>query len=240
MLELTVSRRSNLSSPEVVPVPSYGGLAALRPIKGRRCQALDTRTGRVINTCPTLRYGQLLRRGLPSPAVVQVPYFRREMDGFGALDATVGTRELQEMLRKLGFCEAGAIDGLWGPNTNGALVAFTDQRRAGVAMIAFQAGVDWEAPFRASTVRIDSRLLRKLRLDSAGLTDECAMIPNREPRPRTPTPQLDPESTGYEADSGSIWSNPWLWAGVAAVAAVGFYAYKRMDDGDMMMSPPRL
>ncbi|HMO94945.1 MAG TPA: hypothetical protein PKD27_02425, partial [Tepidiformaceae bacterium] len=33
----------------------------------------------------------------------------RELLGFGALDATVSTRELQTMLRKIGFCSTGAV-----------------------------------------------------------------------------------------------------------------------------------
>jgi len=163
----------------------------------------------------------------------------RELLGFGALDATVGTRELQTMLRKIGFCQTGPADNLWGPNTAGALAAFAAREaasRPGAA--AYVAGVDWMAENRATTVRLDSGLLGKLRFQSAGQTDECASGGGGGGGggPMVPLPDYDADG----ADTGSIFRNPWLWAGIAAVVGVGYYAYTKMDDDRMMMSPPRL
>lgn len=164
----------------------------------------------------------------------------RELLGFGGLDAQVSTRQLQTMLRKLGFCQTGRVDNRWGPNTAGALAAFAAREaasRPGAA--AYVAGVDWSATNGSGTVRLDSGLLGKLTFQSAGRTDGCAPMQPIPGGGGGAEPDIDPGV--YEEDGGSIFTSPWFWVGLAVIGGVGYYAYTQMDGGDsMLMMPPRL
>lgn len=165
----------------------------------------------------------------------------RELMGFGDLDASVATSEVQGLLRKAGYCDVGPVDNRWGPNTEGALREFAEDqaaRRAGAAL--YVAAEDWSAERRSGTVRLDSGLLGKLRFAAAGETDECPMVPVSPP---TREPALEPmpgEDEGVMR--ASVFASPMLWLGIAAAAGVAYYAYTQYEGGsdDMMMMPPRL
>ncbi len=162
----------------------------------------------------------------------------REMMGFGALDSTVSTRELQTLLRQAGYCQTGAVDNLWGRNTAGAMIDFVEDLVVREGSRAYGAATDWAASNRSNTVRIDSGLLGKLRFAAAGNTDSCPSRGTRTPRPDTGVPDMEDE---FMEETPGVLSNPMLWLGVAAVAAVGIYAYTQSGrQDDMMMMPPRL
>lgn len=163
----------------------------------------------------------------------------REMMGFGALDSRVSTADLQRLLRRAGYCDAGVVDNLWGPNTQSALERYMAEgvrRTPGGDQIYTSS--DYSASRRASSVQIDSGLLAKLRNSAAGMTDDCPMQPIRtSQRTAPPPPEEEPY---YEAQTASVFSNPLLWLGIAAAVGVGYYAYTQRGSDDMMMNPPRL
>jgi N-acetylmuramoyl-L-alanine amidase len=83
--------------------------------------------------------------------------------------ASVEVRDAQQRLRTLGFYE-GAIDGLWGPETQSAVERF--QRQQGLE----------------ATARLDNATARALRADSAQSRAPAAGVQSRAPAAQAATP----------------------------------------------------
>jgi hypothetical protein len=260
-LELTTTRR-RLPLAEttfVTPVPPYiqryiGGLdgqTRVRRSHGRLRRGIGATT--FVTKVPKYRQtyvGGLAARmydseGRPVSGLGQHQYgprgVAREMMGFGALDSRVSTSDLQTYLRRAGYCSTGRIDNTWGEMTAGALRQFAiDHREAGVPMRS--QGTDWMASAGSRTVQIDSTLLAKIRVAASAQPDPCPTGGSTRPRGGGGGGEEEILVVDDGAEEPSVFSNPMLWLGVAAVAAVGYYAYTQSDYGSdsMLMMPPRL
>jgi hypothetical protein len=160
----------------------------------------------------------------------------REMMGFGALDASSPTSQIQGNLRKAGYCQVGRVDNRWGPRTAGALARFAMEHARRGSAGAYVAGVDWVAENGSGTVRLDSGLLGKLRFAAAGQRDECAMEPTSSGGGGGGSTYPEDEG-GAGATQAGVFSNPMLWLGLAAAAGVFWYVSQE-DQGEMMLMPP--
>lgn len=159
--------------------------------------------------------------------------------GFGALDGSVPTREVQSTLRKLLYCTGAdgrplAVDGEFGPNTEFALSRLVSATAGGSQV---QSGQLFAAAAGDSSVRVDMSWWSTIAASAAGRTDTCATRSGGGGSSNTGG-SGGASSSGAApppapAEESSWMTSPWTWLGIAAVAGIGFYAWQNRDDSSL-------
>ena len=166
------------------------------------------------------------------------------MDALSAIDSEVSVRDVQTVARKLGVCVAVdgdgrttylRVDGIYGPQTQNAMIAMSAIYEPAVPQSDRFFGVPGER-----SVRVASSWWHQAQMAAADRTDSCG--PGGAAAPgsgggggggsATPAPD---SGGGGGAAQASVWSSPWLW-GAAAIAAVaaGWWAFSGDEEGDLV------
>jgi len=171
---------------------------------------------------------------------------------FGVIDSTVSVRDLQTSLRKMGICQGGGhvmvIDGIWGPITQGALVAAVGEFSPGTPTAGLFSGST-----RATTIGIASSIWTRIQELAAGRVDSCSGSAGARTDPAAAaraaaaaaaaraaaaahpadavaaaeaTRTAAAAAAAAQTDPGtSFLSNPLVWLGAVALAGVAYYTY---------------
>jgi len=143
----------------------------------------------------------------------------------------LSVRDVQRELIRAGY-DVGrtGADGLWGPNTQGALQRFLER-------IDYQGDEPFEASRRDTTVRLETSVWSRLQSTAPRSGGEPQSRSTSTSTTTTSSTTSGPQSrsvSGQLQDEGgdAWWKSPWLWAGVALVGtgAVVFFATSGSDD----------